>query len=538
MKECIKLKMTSIAFPAIGTGNLRFPNNVVAKLMVEAILSFLSSHKNSRFKAVYLVIFMADTHRAFQQELAQLNSAPGTSYSSTPSSPQELDNYTPAKPLRNPRHLAATATPQSGPNERTFQLGTIRVQVLHGDITDDRSDIVVNPTNSTIQLAGPGVSGALLKKGGKELQRVCDTLTSQGVRLEEGKVVHTPATGALKCKYVFHIVFESKDHKKFLKTIDSCLHKAEELKCNSIAFPAIGTGAHGYPPDAAAKGMMKAIDQFATSSKPTHVTCVRIVLFQQDTYQAFAAVFNDPESLSRPGLWQRTKVFVGSLLPNFYGPAENGGEHALSQQTSPDYEQMMYREIELVIYGETQGAVQKAEEKLQRIIDDQFITDKVDDPNIDQLAQSDIAKLEAMSKQMHVELDFNRAPLNFIRLKGDKTDVHKMKFHIIETLSEFEKRVCTQREAEQMQKIVQWKRMDSQETPYDMMINYQVELAHKANKPSYTHQTAAEYYTVDLKKMQEIDHLNKETFCVVRDDLIKKYQEGKLSFMWLHTDVL
>jgi len=407
MKECIKLKMTSIAFPAIGTGNLRFPDNVVAKLMVEAILSFLSSHKNSSFEAVYLVIFMADTHRAFQQELAQLKSAPGTSYSSTPSSLQEFDNYSPAKPLHNSRHLAATATPQSGSNQRTFQLGTVRVQVLHGDITDDRSDIVVNPTNSTIQLAGPGVSGALLKKGGKELQSVCDTLTSQGVRLEEGRVVHTPATGALKCKYVFHIVFESKDHKKFLKTIDSCLRKAEELKCNSIAFPAIGTGAHGYPPDAAAKGMMKAIDQFATSSKPTHVTCVRIVLFQQDTYQAFAVVFNDPESLSSPGFWQRTKDFVGSLLPNFYGPSENGREHALSHQTSPDYEQMMYREIELVIYGETEGAVQKAEEKLQRIIDNQFITDTVDDPNIDKLTRSDIAKLEAMSKQMHVELDFN-----------------------------------------------------------------------------------------------------------------------------------
>ena len=524
MKECVRLRVTSIAFPAIGTGNLRFPNNVVAKVMVEAISNFLSSHKNSSFKAVYLVIFMADTHRAFQQELAQLKSAPGTSYSSAaPSSPQD---YTPTKPTRSPRRLAATGSPQSGPNQRTFLLGTIRVLVLHGDITNDSSDIVVNPTNSTIQLAGPGVSGALLKKGGKELQQSCDTLISHGARLEEGRVVYTPAAGALKCKFVFHIVFESKDPKKFLKTIESCLHKAEELKCNSIAFPAIGTGAHGYPPDAAAKGMMKAIDQFATS-KPTHITCVRIVLFQQNAYQAFAVVFNDPESLSRPGFWQRTKDFVGSLLPNFYGPAEDG-EHALSQQTSPEYEQMMYREIELVIYGETRGAVQKAEAKLQRIIDEQFITDKVDDPNIDQLTRSDIAKLEAMSKEMQVELDFNPAPLNFIRLKGDKTDVHKMKYHIIETLSEFEKRVCMQREAEQMQKIVQWKRMDSQETEYDMMDNYQFELAYKANKPSYTHHTAAEHYTVDFKKMQEIDLLNNETFPVVRDDLIKKYQEGKL----------
>ena len=533
LKECTKLRMTSIAFPAIGTGNLCYPNDVVARIMVDAISSFLSSHKSSTLNAVYLVIFMTDTHLAFQQELAkQRSTTPETCYMPLASSPQENDTPRRSSRKRSSHPIAATASPQTVAtgSQQTFHFGTIQVQVLNGDITDDSSDVIVNPTNSAIQLAGPGVSGALLRKGGEKLQEACNALTSKGRRLEEGKVLHIQATGALKCKFVFHILFESKDQKKFLKTITACLHKAEELKCNSIAFPAIGTGTHGYPPDAAAKGMIKAIDQFS-SSKVIHITGVHVVLFQRDVYQAFVAVFNDPESLSNPGFWQRTKDFVGSFLPSWPGLTEDAGNLVISPSTSLSYEQMMYKDIELVIYGETQGNVQRAVERLQRMIDNQFITDRVDDPNVDKLSQSEIDKLQDTSKQMHVELDINPSPLNFIRLKGDKTDVHKMKCYVIETFSELEKRIFRQREAENMQKIVQWKRMDSQETEYDMLENYEIELAYSAKKPSYTHHTGAEHYTIDFKKMEEIDHTYNDRLPVYRVDLLKKYQEGKYLVM-------
>ena len=524
LKECTKLGVTSIAFPAIGTGNLGYPNDVVARVMVEAISSFLSA-KSSKLNAVYLVTYMTDTYQAFQKELANQRLTPESSDSPMPSLPQE--SYTPRRSAHKhgSRHVGAKASsPRT--SQQTVRFGTIQVQILNGDITDDSSDAVVNPTNSELNLKGPGVSGALLSKGGEKLQKACNSLTSQGQRLEEGKVLHTAATGALKCKFVFHILFESKDQKKFLKTITACLHKAEELKCNSIAFPAIGTGTHGYPPDAAAKGMIKAIDQFS-SSKVIHITGVHVVLFQRDVYQAFVAVFNDPESLSNPGLWQRTKDFVGSFLPTWPGSTENDENLAISQPTSLNYEQMMYRDIELVIYGETQGAVQRAVKKLQSFIDDQFITDRVVNTNVDNLTQSEIKKLEATSKQMHVELDINFAPLNFIRLKGDRADVLKMKGHIIEMLSEIEKRILMQREAANMQKLVQWKRMDSQETPYDVAENYEIELAFSDQKP-YTVHTTTEHYTVDFTTMEEIDHNNNdERFPVVRVDLIKQYQEGK-----------
>ena len=524
LKECTELRMTSIAFPAIGTGNLGYPNDVVARVMVEAVSTFLSTQKNSTLSAVYLVTFLTETHRAFQQEFAKQKLTPETSYSLMSSLSQKITVPRRSR-KRSSRHAAATQS-ISVSSQQAHQLGTIQVQVINGDITEDSSDAVVNPTSSELKLNNPGVSGALLRKGGEELQKACNTLTSQGVKLEEGKVVHTAATGALKCRYVFHILFESKDSKKFVKTITACLHKAEELKCNSIAFPAVGTGTIGYSPDAAAKGMMKAIDQFATS-KVTHITCVHVVLLQQDIYQTFVSVFNDPESFSHPGLLKRTKEFVGSFLPAWTASTEDDGNSMVSHPASPSFKRMMYGKVELLIYGETQKAVKRAVEKLQSFIKAQFITDTVNDPNVDQLSQSEMQKLEDTSEQMHVELDIN-FPQNLICLKGDRGDVHKMRSCIIETLAELEKRIFRQREAENMQKLVQWKRMDSQETEYDEAENYEMELAYSAKKPSYTHHDTVEHYTVDFKKMEEIDHNSQDRFPVVRVDLIKLYQEGKL----------
>ena len=524
LKECTKLGMTSIAFPAIGTGNLGYPNDVVARIMVETISSFLS-HKSNTLNAVYLVTYMLDTHRAFQQELANKKLIPETSL------PQKINTPRRSSHKRSSRHVGTAGSPQSVSSQQVFLFGTIQVQVINGDITDDSSDAIVNPTNSEIQLTGPGVSGALLRKGGEELQRVCNTLTSQGLRLEEGKVLHTPATGALKCKFVFHILFESKDPKKLLKTITACLHKAEELKCNSIAFPAIGTGTHGSDTDPTAKIMMKAIHQFSTS-RMTHVTCVHIVIVLPEIYQPFVAAFNDPGVLSHPGFWQRTKDFVGSFLPTWAastdGSMENSENLAISQLTSLHCEQMMYREIRLVIYGETQEAVKRAAQRLQKLVDEQFITDTVASPIVKKLTQSEINHLKYTGKEMHVELDINLAPLNSIRLKGDTANVHKMKEYINETLSNLEKRIFRQREAENMQKLIQWKRMDSQESEYDTLENYEIEQAHSANKPSYTHLDTAEHYTIDFAAMEEIDHNTNDRFPVERVDLIKKYQEGKL----------
>ena len=81
MKKCTKHGVNSIAFPSIGTGALRFPNDVVARIMVNEISNFLSSQKSTVLREVHLIIYMADTHKAFAKEVANLKSYDSSSKS-------------------------------------------------------------------------------------------------------------------------------------------------------------------------------------------------------------------------------------------------------------------------------------------------------------------------------------------------------------------------------------------------------------------------------------------------------------------------
>ena len=72
--------------------------------------------------------------------------------------------------------------------------------LLQGDITDLEVDVIVNPANKDLVL-GSGVAGAILKKGGPEIQKECEKIG--GTRV--GGAVITSA-GLLKSRYVIHAV--------------------------------------------------------------------------------------------------------------------------------------------------------------------------------------------------------------------------------------------------------------------------------------------------------------------------------------------
>ena len=517
MNECTRLKLSSIAFPALGAGNLRFPSSVVAKIMVEEVSNFLAANKNTSLTSVHLVIYMPDTYQAFQREIT---SGKSVYLPSAPLMPSKTKSKHSSRSVPTPSHGATPEYPPPG-GTIAITLGDIKVQIIHGDISDDGSDAIVNTTNPELQLNGPGVSGALLRKGGKQLQQLCDTVRMQGSCLESGKVLVTLATGKLQCKSVFHTIFE--DLPKFVKTMIVCLQKAEELKFKSIAFPAVGTGTHAHPAEGVAKAMIKAIQQFA-SSKHTHVTCVNLVLFDAEVYQTFVKVLQEA---SQPGFWTRTKDWIGSLMSS-QSASNQDDDDERGDECSAGYEEIN-RELEFKIYGVTMSSVQQAEEKLLKLIEGQFINDQIDDPNVDKLPHSDIVKLQAKSKKLHVEIEINGAPLNYIRLKGDRAELQQLKFYILQVLSSFEKRESQQREAHHVQKIIQWKWHDPHETleDYDTQENYEIEQAYLSNQPTYTHKSSSEHYTIDFRNMKETNHSSGDICTVVRVDLEKQYREGK-----------
>jgi O-acetyl-ADP-ribose deacetylase len=168
-----------------------------------------------------------------------------------------------------------------------------------GDITREQTDAIVNAANSSL-LGGGGVDGAIHRAGGPAILEACKEIVARIGDLPAGQAVATNA-GQLAARYVIHTVgpFWSGGKRGEAETLANChresIRIADELQLASIAFPAISTGACGYPVDQAA--------QIAVSSsakalqEATHVREVRFVLFNSLIFKYYA---NAAQSLGTP----------------------------------------------------------------------------------------------------------------------------------------------------------------------------------------------------------------------------------------------
>ena len=162
-----------------------------------------------------------------------------------------------------------------------------RIELVEGDITHEYADAIVNAANSTL-LGGGGVDGAIHRRGGGTILEACRDLRRERypAGLPVGEAVATTA-GDLPARWVIHTVGpvyrHERDPAKLLARCHlACLRVADELGAATVAFPAISTGAYGYPVREAA---VVAID--AVRDADSKVEGVRFVLFGREAYRAF-----------------------------------------------------------------------------------------------------------------------------------------------------------------------------------------------------------------------------------------------------------
>jgi O-acetyl-ADP-ribose deacetylase len=163
------------------------------------------------------------------------------------------------------------------------------VTLVQGDITAQDVDAVVNAANRSL-LGGGGVDGAIHRRGGDAITEACRRLraTTLPDGLPIGDAVATTA-GALPARWVIHTVgpiYSGRDTDAELLAAchASSLRVADELGATSVAFPAISTGAFGYPVEESAAVAVEAV-----RSAHTSVAEVRFVLFDARSLAAFEA---------------------------------------------------------------------------------------------------------------------------------------------------------------------------------------------------------------------------------------------------------
>jgi O-acetyl-ADP-ribose deacetylase len=185
-----------------------------------------------------------------------------------------------------------------GPEDQETRDFTVRLVLdggktieLHGpaDITQETTDAIVNAANSSL-FGGGGVDGAIHDAGGPAILEECRAIVNKIGRLAAGNAVITTG-GRLAAKHVVHTVgpiFRDGNHREN-EVLASCHHQsirvADEHGLSSLAFPAISTGAYGYPVhEAAPVAISSTLESLAASS---HINKVRFVLFDVSTLRAY-----------------------------------------------------------------------------------------------------------------------------------------------------------------------------------------------------------------------------------------------------------
>jgi O-acetyl-ADP-ribose deacetylase len=161
------------------------------------------------------------------------------------------------------------------------------IALAEGDLTTQDVDAIVNAANSTL-LGGGGVDGAIHRAGGPSILAECEELrrTTFPDGLPTGRAVATGG-GDLASRWVIHTVgpvyAASADPPGELASCHTeSLRVADELGVRTVAFPAISTGAFGYPLDEAAAVAVQAV-----RGADTRVEEVRFVLFEREAFDAF-----------------------------------------------------------------------------------------------------------------------------------------------------------------------------------------------------------------------------------------------------------
>ncbi len=162
-----------------------------------------------------------------------------------------------------------------------------KILFVQGDITEMAVDAIVNAANTQLKMAA-GVAAAIRRKGGERIQEACDELAP--IRLGEAAVT---TAGNLKAFYVIHAASMPPGGKATVESVRLATHntllRAEEKAIKSLALPAIGTGAAGFPLEQCAEVMLREILHHIKSR--TSMEKIVFVLYDDAVRQVFEATY-------------------------------------------------------------------------------------------------------------------------------------------------------------------------------------------------------------------------------------------------------
>lgn len=166
------------------------------------------------------------------------------------------------------------------------QMPKQRIELVQGDITKQKVDAIVNAANTTL-LGGGGVDGAIHRAAGTKLLEECRTLG--GCSTGDAKITKGYN---LPAKWVIHTVGpvwhggKSREDELLASCYRRSLELAAEKGLRTVAFPAISTGAYGFPLERATQIAVREVADFL--EEHSAIEKVVFVCFDKYAYDGYA----------------------------------------------------------------------------------------------------------------------------------------------------------------------------------------------------------------------------------------------------------
>jgi O-acetyl-ADP-ribose deacetylase (regulator of RNase III) len=167
----------------------------------------------------------------------------------------------------------------------------VTIELTQGDIAaQDDMQAVVNAANAQLQMGG-GVAGAIHRAAGPGLAEETRPLAP----IQPGEAVITGGHN-LPNDYVIHVLGpvygrDEPSNELLRAGYENALQQAEDNDIRRIAFPALSTGAFGYPMDPAARIALRTMMDAAPSLEA--VEHIRFVLYDQQALRVHQDVLEE-----------------------------------------------------------------------------------------------------------------------------------------------------------------------------------------------------------------------------------------------------
>ena len=169
-----------------------------------------------------------------------------------------------------------------------LKIGKVKVLVIQGDISTQDVDAIGLAANDRLWMGGR-VADALKRKAGEDIE----TEAMKQGPLNIGEVAVTSG-GELTRKKILHTVVMGQDLAPTTDTIrhgtKNLLLKADELKLDSLAIPAFGTGMAKVPAQESARAMVEQIIDVLLGTN--NLNELRFFFHNEGIFKAFVEEFS------------------------------------------------------------------------------------------------------------------------------------------------------------------------------------------------------------------------------------------------------